>query len=131
MTTNLIVRLEIKSWDERPYEQSDGRKLTKTAVELGGAEQITSARMDGIMFYRPDGTSDYVSMMLVNASVDGEPGSFILQGSGSYDGVKASSNMHIVPGSGIGACAGITGAATSASTHDDYPYMPLTITYDL
>ena len=36
-----------------------------------------------------------------------------------------------MPGSGTGELAGISGSADSSSTHDDYPHMPLTLSYDL
>ncbi len=55
----------------------------------------------------------------------------MLEGRGTYDGTTASGESRIVPGSGTGGLAGISGGATSSSTHADYPYMPLTLTYDL
>jgi Protein of unknown function (DUF3224) len=131
--TTLATKLEIKSWDEQPYQEfDDGRKLTKAAVTLAGSgDEITSASFDAVLFYRPDGASEYVSIMLVNASLGGEAGSFALRGSGDYDGTRAASEFEIVEGSGTGGCAGITGTATSVSTHEDYPNMPITFKYEL
>lgn len=43
----------------------------------------------------------------------------------------SASESSIVPGSGTGDLAGISGSATSSSTHGDYPYMPLTLRYEL
>jgi hypothetical protein len=37
----------------------------------------------------------------------------------------------VVPGSGTGELAGISGTGTSVSTHDDYPFMPLTLRYEV
>jgi hypothetical protein len=37
----------------------------------------------------------------------------------------------VVEGSGTGQLAGLTGTADSVSTHDDYPFMPLTRKYDI
>ena len=61
----------------------------------------------------------------------GQVGSFALRGSGDYDGTRAASEFEIIEGSGAGGCAGISGAATSVSTHEDYPNMPITFKYDL
>ena len=47
-----------------------------------------------------------------------------------YDGTSASGESTIT-GSGTGDLAGLTGTLTSASTHDDYPNMPISLTYTI
>ena len=132
MATTIDTKLEIKSWDENPYREfEDGRKFTRAAVELGGNDGIESATFDSLMFYRADGTSSYVTLMQVNATFDGRTGSFVLQGTGGYDGTSASSQSTVIPGSGTGELAGLTGTLTSVSTHDDYPNMPISLTYTI
>ena len=69
--------------------------------------------------------------MQVTASLDGRSGTFVLQGDGAYDGRTASGRSGIVDRSGTGGLTGITGSADSSSTHADYPFMPLTLRYDL
>jgi hypothetical protein len=83
------------------------------------------------MFYRPDGTSSYVSIMQVTGALQGREGGLVLQGDGTFDGTTASGRSAVVSGSGSGKLAGLTGTARSDSTHDDYPFMPLTLDYDL
>jgi hypothetical protein len=39
--------------------------------------------------------------------------------------------MTVVPGSGSGGLTGISGSCLSRSTHGDYPFTPLTLTYQL
>ena len=131
--TKLSTKLEIKSWDEKPYrELDDGRKYTRSDVALAGTgDGIDSGSYEAIMFYRADGTSSYVSIMSLAGTFGDQPGSFVLRGTGTFDGTSARSEMEIVDGSGTGGCAGITGTATSVSTHADYPHMPLDLTYDL
>lgn len=142
MTTTVQTKLKIESWDEQPSrELEDGRKFTRAEVRFagdqsgsdgsGGENRIESATYSGLMYYAADGTSTYVTMMQVTATLDGKSGSFVLTGSGTYDGTTAAGESSIVPGSGTGELAGISGSASSSSTHDDYPYMPLTISYDL
>jgi hypothetical protein len=137
MTTTLQTKLKIESWDEQPLrELEDGRRFTRAEVGLGnddssGDSTIASAAYDGLMFYAADGTSTYVTMMQVTGTLGGRSGSFVLTGSGSYDGTTALGESSIVPGSGTGDLAGISGSATSSSTHGDYPYMPLTLRYQL
>jgi hypothetical protein len=131
--TKLTTKLEIKSWDEKPYREfDDGRKYTRSDVTVAGTgDGIDSGSFESIMFYRPNGTTSYVSIMSLAGTLGGQPGSFVLRGTGTFDGTSARSDMEIVDGSGTGGCANITGTATSVSTHADYPYMPLDLTYDL
>jgi hypothetical protein len=126
----LRTTLEIKAWDEQPYrELDDDRKFTRAEVQLGSNEGIDSAAFEALMFYRPDGTSSYVSLMQITATFDGKAGSFVLRGSGEYDGTTATGEYQIVDGEG--GLAGISGTLTSASTQQDYPNMPITLTYQL
>jgi hypothetical protein len=69
--------------------------------------------------------------MEISGEIDGRPGSFVMEGRGTYDGTTATSTYTVIPGSGSGELAGITGSAESASTHDDYPLMPLQLRYEL
>ena len=126
----LQTTLEIKSWDEQPYREfDDGRKFTRAEVALGNNKGIESAAFEALMFYRPDGTSTYVSLMQISATFDGKSGSFVLQGSGEYDGTTAAGEYRIVAGED--GLVGISGTLTSSSTQQDYPNLPVTLTYRL
>src|SRR6266581_4695433 len=105
MTKKLETRLEIISWDENPYrELPDGRKFTRAEVQLKGTGgELASGAFEALMYYRPDGTGTYVTLMSVSGTLDGRTGEL----------------------------AGLTGQGTSRSTHADYPHMPLTVEYDL
>jgi hypothetical protein len=130
MTQTLQTTLEIKSWDEQPYREfDDGRKFTRAEVVLGSNDGIESAAFEALMFYRPDGTSSYVSLMQITATFEGKSGSLVLRGSGDYDGTTAAGEYHVV--AGAGALGDLTGTLTSASTQQDYPNMPITLTYQL
>lgn len=133
MPKKLETKLEIKSWDEKPYrELPDGRKFTRADVVLAGTgDELSSAAFEATMYYRADGTSSYVTMMYVEGTLDGRSGSFVLQGSGTFDGTSARVESQVVPDSGTGELAGLRGTAVSISTHEDYPFMPLTLAYDL
>lgn len=131
MTKTLNTKLEIKSWDEKPYREfDDGRKFTRAEVALGAADGIDGATFEALMYYGTDGTSSYVSLMSITATLDGRSGSFVLSGTGGYDGTTAVSESTVVPGTATGDLTGLTGTVTSSSTHEDYPHMPLTLSYD-
>jgi hypothetical protein len=132
MAEIMETRLKIESWDEKPYrELSDGSKFTRAEVVLSGSgDELESATFEGLMFYRTDGTSSYVTLMHITGTLGGRQGTFVLQGQGSFDGTTARGESAVVSGSGTGALSGITGVAESASTHQDYPFMPLTLRYE-
>jgi Protein of unknown function (DUF3224) len=131
MTRTLDSRLHIDNWDEKPYrELPDGRRFTRAEVRLtGSAEGIASGAFEALMYYHADGTGTYVTLLTVDATLDGRKGDVVLQGEGTYDGTTAAIRYRVVAGGGE--LAGLTGQATSRSTHADYPYMPLTLEYDL
>jgi hypothetical protein len=133
-TTRLQTKLEIKSWDEDPFrELPDGQKLARSDVRLVGAEPglDAEATMSGLLHYLADGTSTFVSLLSIEGRLGEHTGSAVLHGTGTYDGTQARVEFTIVPGSGTGELAGIRGSGVSVSTHGDYPFMPLTLDYEL
>jgi hypothetical protein len=134
MTKTVETRLEIKSWDEMPYrELEDGRKFTKANVVLAGSEGDLrgEATWEALMYYAADGTGTYVGLMQVTGRLGERSGSFVMQGSGTYDGKQARVESFVVPGSGTDELTGLSGTSVSVSTHEDYPFWPLTLTYDI
>ena len=130
---HIATRLRIAAWDEQPVaELDDGSKITRASISLSEpADGLESGTVESVMFYRPDGTSHYVNVMRLTATLDGRSGSFVLSGEGEFDGTTASGASDIVAGSATGDLVGISGTCTSSSTHADYPYMPLELHYEL
>ena len=134
MTTHLETRLKIESWDEKPYrELADGRKFSRASVALSVAEEGIEARAtwDALLYYAADGTSSYVGLMHVEGRLGERSGSFVMEGTGAFDGKEARGESAVVPAATTGDLRGLRGTGLSVSTHDDYPYMPLTLDYDL
>jgi hypothetical protein len=127
------TRLRIASWDESPVVVfDDGSKITRATVTLDdGVDGLESGRFESVMHYRADGTSSYVNVMHLTATLEGRSGTFALIGDGAFDGTTASGTSAIVAGSGTGDLVDISGSISSSSTHVDYPYMPLTLDYTL
>jgi hypothetical protein len=133
MAITLTTKMRIASWDESPAEEfGDGGKLTQAQVRLSdGKDGLESGFFTMLAYYQPDGTGSLATMLRVTAVIDGHPGSFVLRGEGEFDGTTATGRMAVVPGSGTGELSGISGTCESVSTHADYPYMPLVLTYEL
>jgi Protein of unknown function (DUF3224) len=133
MQKTITTKLKIDSWDEKPYrELEEGSKFSRAEVTLSGSEDgLTSATSESLLFYRADGSSSFVTLMRVTGALDGRSGSFVLEGHGTYDGTTARVEHHVIDGSGTGELAGLRGTGESVSTHADYPFMPLTLEYDI
>ena len=133
MAVTLTTKMRIANWDESPVEEfDDGSKLTRAQVRLSDGQQgLASGSVGMLAYYRPDGTSSFVTVMRLTGILDGRAGSFVLSGEGTFDGTTASGRMGVVTGSGTGGLARISGTCVSVSTHADYPFMPLTLAYEL
>lgn len=57
-----------------------------------------------------EGSAGYVAMELVVGSLDGKAGSFVLQHSGTMDRGELSLDLEVVPDSGTGELAGLSGS---------------------
>lgn len=123
--------MPIENWDEKPTEELEGGGTIKRAdVTLGaGPDGLGPGTARSLLHYLADGTSTYVSVMSLQATLAGKSGTLVLVGDGTYDGTTASSRERVVEATGE--LAGLTGTATSSSTADDYPNMPLTLEYEL
>jgi hypothetical protein len=134
MTKTIETKLAIASWDEKPYREfDDGRKFTRANVTLKGSDDGLEgeATWEALMYYAADGSGTYVGLMHITGKLEGREGSFVLEGSGTYDGKQARIESTVVSGSGTGELAGISGTSKSVSTHEDYPFWPMTLLYDV
>lgn len=85
----------------------------------------------GVMMSAGDpakGIAGYVAMETVAATLAGRTGGFALQHNGTMDAGCQQLNVAIVPGSGTGALAGISGRMTIRIAGRDHFY---TLSYDL
>src|SRR5437867_10304791 len=101
MSKIVETKLRIESWDEKPYrEEPDGSKFTRAEVVLTGTGgELTSGSFEALMYYRPDGTGTYLTLMRLTGTLDGRSGSFVLQGSGGDDSTSARSEPRVGAGS--------------------------------
>lgn len=109
----------VKSWDETPVTDFEGGgKLTRASIAgTYSGELEGEATTETVMCYRADGTATYVSFERVVGKIGGRAGSFVLRGTGSYDGSEAKATMTVVPGSGTGELAGLRGEGKFRAPH--------------
>jgi hypothetical protein len=118
MTARAEGTFTVASWEEDTYQElADKGKLTRARVGYrlsGGIEG--EATWDALMFYRPDGTAEYTGLQHVSAQIEGRSGTCVMVAAGTYADGAASGTWRVIPGSGTGGLAGLTGSGTSVAT---------------
>ena len=102
---------EVNMEPEPPFLEQDGVTLNRNAVrkEFSGDMAGTSEAQMLAAFTGTPGSAGYVAIEHFTGSVDGKPGSFVLQHNGVMNKGDAQLTVTIVPDSGTGELAGISG----------------------
>jgi hypothetical protein len=102
---------QVAGGTEDPYDELEGGiKLTHAS-----GTQTFSGDIDGegavhwLMLYRADKTAHFVGLQRITGSVGGRTGSFVAAAEGDHDGTGSKITFSIIPKSGTGELAGITG----------------------
>ena len=132
MSTQAKGTFKIKSWDETPYNEGEGLpKLTRARVS-----QVYNGDIEGegvveyLMVYPTDNSASFIEMQRFMGSIGGKAGSFVLQGSGTFEGGVAKGDWLIVPGSGTGDLGGINGKGSFRAVHGE-DYVEATLDYSV
>jgi hypothetical protein len=133
MSTHATGRYEVKTWDEKPLSEIAGLPcLTRaSAIESFHGDIEGEGTAEYLMIYRADGSASYVRVERVIGRIGTRSGSFVLQGSGSYDHATrtAECTWFVVPGTGTGELSGLRGAGGFVAKHSEYPKVPITLDY--
>jgi hypothetical protein len=109
---------ELESWNEQPFVEADGEKLTHASVtQQFRGDVVGQGLVEWLMCYRPDGTARFVGLQRVEGTVDGRAGSIVLQSIGDFDGTTAAGEWTVVEGSGTGELKGVSGTGHFAAPH--------------
>ena len=130
MSKRATATFQVKSWDEKPYDEIDeGPKLTRASVTKSFRGDIEGeGTLEYLMIHRDDGSASFVGLERVVGRVGDRSGTFVLQHSGTFEGGTAKATWFVVPGSGTGDLRGLRGEGGFASAHaEDYP---ITLEYD-
>jgi hypothetical protein len=103
-------RFQVTAWDEKAYDDMDGRKLTKAHVEQTFEGDIQGeSSVEYLMVYPDESSASVVGVERVEGSLGGKSGSFVLQTVGRFEDGRATSDWTVVPGSGTGELTGLSG----------------------
>ena len=117
--TTTTGRFDITSWDEEVIDDNtdgaEGAKLVRarnTKSFEGGITGTGAAEL--LQAVAGEGTATYVAIERVTAAVDGRKGTFVLRHSALMAGGGGDMKVDVVPNSGTGELAGLTGELTIA-----------------
>ena len=118
---------------EPPYDDAAGAVISRGIItkEFHGDLVGTSITHITQAMSERNGSAGYIAMERVIGTLEGRSGTFVLQHNALSDRGDRFLNIVVVPDSGTGELAGLRGTSLSVSTHEDYPYMPLTIDYEM
>ena len=113
-------------WEENTTDQiSAVKKITKASVilDFGQGEIAGKATVEWLMFYSHADEKDqhnsfasFVGLMRFNGTLNGKSGSFVMADRGSFENGALNATLTILPGSGTGDLAAISGSAKYASS---------------
>ena len=117
MLTNATFK--IVSWDEEPFDESeDGPKLTWAHIRRTFHGDLSgTGNLMYVMAHMSSEDATFSGFEKVVGSLGGRTGSFALRHTGSYDGEKATAKYEVVPGSGTGELAGLSGTGGFSVGH--------------
>ncbi|MBD2892885.1 hypothetical protein amrb99_18050 [Actinomadura sp. RB99] len=120
------AEFEITDFDESVYDQpSEGPKMTRVTIRKRYQGVIDGTGVAEVLTAQGDAGGGYVASERIEGTIDGRKGTFVIQHFGLADGDEQTSHGSIVPGSGTGDLAGISGEAMERT------FKVLTLAYTL
>lgn len=132
MSTSAAGTFEIETWDEKPYDEHEGTKLTRTRLTktVHGDVEGTSTTELLMAYGAVDGSAAYVGFERIVGRVPDRSGSFVLHHTASGSRGTRSASWPVVPDSGTGELRGLRGEAQISIDPDgghsftlDYDFM--------
>ncbi|NYH78746.1 hypothetical protein FHR84_002071 [Actinopolyspora biskrensis] len=108
----LEAPFEITAWDETVYEEpAEGPKLTRITIRKRYHGAIEGSGVVEVLTAQGSAGAGYVASERIEGTLDGRRGTFVVQHSGLAEGTDQSSCGSVVPASGTGELADISGHA--------------------
>jgi Protein of unknown function (DUF3224) len=117
MTEKASLTGEIAGWDESTYQElGNGGKLTRATVPFTYSGDLTGeGSTEFLMCYRPDGTASFIAQQAIAGTLAGRKGTFVVHGTGTFEGGEARWTWSVVTGSGTEELAGLRGEGVSVA----------------
>jgi hypothetical protein len=113
MTTKAQAVATVASWEENAYDEIEGSpKTSKASIKYTYDGDVSGESAAELLMVYVGEEAEYVGLERVMATIDGRKGTFVTSAVGGFKGGVASSTWNIVPGSGTGDLAGLSGTGT-------------------
>jgi hypothetical protein len=111
MTMHLDATFTIAGWDEKPFQEWEGGKLTRASVTSTYAGDVEGESvLEYLMSYSSDGSVAYVGIERVAGTAGGKTGGLVFRHIGTFTDGAATSELTVVGGSGD--FQGVTGSGS-------------------
>ena len=133
MSKRATAKFTIKNWDEKPYDVVAGQpKLTRASVSQAYVGDLEGeGKVEHLMVYGDNGSASYVTLERVVGRLGSRSGSFVTQGSGTFEGSTAKGTFSVVPGSGTGELAGLRGTGSFIAVGGQTDTQMVTLEYEI
>ena len=111
MATHATGTIEMKSWEERPFAETEGApKLARAnGSDLYHGDLEGEATFEYLMMYQDENRASYVGMERFVGRLGDRQGSFVLEITGTFADGVVTAEWHVVSGSGTGELRGVRG----------------------
>ena len=116
-------------YDEEAYGESEGVEVGRVHISRTFTGDLEGESTAELLIAKSEGGGGYVGHDLVTGNLQGRYGAFVFQHTGVMGPDGVTNTGVIVPGSGVGDLAGITGEGTMVA--DDQGNHTLTLAYEL
>ena len=116
-------------YDEEPYGEAEGAELSRVHISRTFSGELEGKSTAELMIAKSEGGGGYIGHDRISGTLGDRSGSFVFQHGGIMGPDGVSNTGTIVPGTGTGELAGITGEGTMLA--DDEGNHTLTLEYEL
>ncbi len=134
MPTQATGSFTFAHWDETPVAGAEeGPRLARASVTntFSGAIEAAATTCEYSIAYVDEKTGVFAGHQLFSGSVAGREGTFAVEERGSFgDDGTVRCDFQVVPGSGTGGLAGLSGTGGYTARHGE-PAIPYTFSHEL
>ncbi|WP_274555714.1 DUF3224 domain-containing protein [Streptomyces spiramyceticus] len=133
MPTQATGTFTFTDWEEKPVSGAEDGPRTAVATVTNAFSGVVAAAATSCMYtiaYVTAKTGSFSGYELISGSVAGREGTFVLEERGTFDDAGTVCAFEVVPGSGTGELAGLSGTGGFTARHGE-PAVPYTLTYGL
>jgi hypothetical protein len=116
-------------YDEEPYGEAEGTALSRVHISRTFIGALEGAGIAELLIAKSEGGGGYVGHDRITGTLHDRPGGFVFQHTGLMGPEGVTNTGTIVPGSGSGELAGITGEGRMLA--DEEGNHTLTLEYEL